>query len=49
MLELGLNVGIGTDGPASNNDLDMFERFAWQPFWQRVSLAILPRFLLGPL
>jgi 5-methylthioadenosine/S-adenosylhomocysteine deaminase len=25
MLELGLNVGIGTDGPASNNDQDMFE------------------------
>ncbi|MEW6716198.1 MAG: amidohydrolase [Chloroflexota bacterium] len=25
MIEVGLNVGIGTDGPSSNNDLDMFE------------------------
>ncbi len=25
MLEVGLKVGIGTDGPASNNDFDMFE------------------------
>jgi len=25
MLEIGVNAGIGTDGPASNNDLDMFE------------------------
>ncbi|MBS1795412.1 MAG: amidohydrolase family protein [Acidobacteria bacterium] len=25
MLETGVNVGIGTDGSASNNDLDMFE------------------------
>lgn len=25
MLEIGVNVGIATDGPASNNDLDMLE------------------------
>ncbi len=32
MLETGLNVGIGTDGTASNNDLDMFEEIRLASF-----------------
>ena len=32
MLEVGLNVGIGTDGTASNNDLDMFEEIRLAAF-----------------
>ena len=32
MLELGLNVGIGTDGTASNNDMDFFEEIRLASF-----------------
>ncbi len=35
MLDLGVNVGIGTDGPASNNDLDMFEELRLASFIQK--------------
>jgi 5-methylthioadenosine/S-adenosylhomocysteine deaminase len=37
MLETGLNVGIGTDGPASNNDLDMFEEIRLAAFIAKAS------------
>jgi len=32
MIEVGVNVGIGTDGAASNNDLDMFEEIRLAAF-----------------
>lgn len=35
MVDLGLHVGIGTDGPASNNDLDMFEETRLASFLQK--------------
>jgi len=34
-VEQGLHVGIGTDGPASNNDLDMFEETRLAAFLQK--------------
>ena len=46
MLEVGLNVGIGTDGPASNNDLDMFEEVRLASFIAKATTGdptVLPR------
>src|SRR5690606_36180689 len=37
MLKVGLNVGVGTDGPASNNDLDMVEEMRLASFIAKVS------------
>ena len=39
MLAVGLNVGIGTDGPASNNDLDMFEEIRLAAFLAKGSTS----------
>ena len=46
-LENGLNVAIGTDGPASNNSLDMFKEMTLVYALQKVSLkdpSALPAF-----
>lgn len=37
MLALGLKVGVGTDGPASNNDLDMIEEMRLASFIAKVN------------
>ncbi len=37
MLNIGLNVGVGTDGPASNNDLDLFEEMRLASFIAKTS------------
>lgn len=37
MLKRGINVGIGTDGPGSNNDLDMWEEMRSASFLQKVA------------
>jgi len=39
MIEVGLNVGIGTDGPASNNDLDMFEEIRLAAFIAKATMG----------
>jgi 5-methylthioadenosine/S-adenosylhomocysteine deaminase len=36
-LKAGVAVGLGTDGPATNNDLDMFEEMRLAAFLQKVS------------
>ncbi len=38
LLEGGVKVGLGTDGAASNNDLDMWEEMRLAAFLQKVSL-----------
>ncbi len=37
MLSMGLKVGVGTDGPASNNDLDMVEEMRLASFLAKTS------------
>jgi 5-methylthioadenosine/S-adenosylhomocysteine deaminase len=37
MLDAGVKVGLGTDGPATNNDLDMWEEMRIAAFLQKVS------------
>ncbi|MCD7969287.1 MAG: amidohydrolase [Alistipes sp.] len=47
LVEHGVNVGIGTDGPCSNNDLDMFEELRTASFLQKVSTldpVVLPAY-----
>ena len=39
MQEMGANVGLGTDGPSSNNDLDMWEEMRSASFLQKVTVA----------
>ena len=51
LMSLGVTVGIGTDGPASNNDIDMFDDMRAAALLQKVSYmdsTVLPvRSVLG--
>ncbi|MBE9488263.1 MAG: amidohydrolase [Bacteroidetes bacterium] len=44
MMDYGINVGLGTDGPSSNNDLDMWEEMRSASFLQKV-VALDPTIL----
>lgn len=47
LLERGVNVALGTDGPCSNNDLDMWEEMRSAAFLQKLSCGnpcVLPAF-----
>lgn len=47
LLERGANVGIGTDGPSSNNDLDMWDEMRTGSFLQKVATGdpcVLPAY-----
>ncbi len=47
LLREGINVGIGTDGPCSNNDLDMWEEMRSASFLQKVATGdpcVLPAY-----
>jgi 5-methylthioadenosine/S-adenosylhomocysteine deaminase len=47
LIDLGVNVGLGTDGPASNNSLDMFETMKFAALLQKLAYRdpeILPAY-----
>jgi 5-methylthioadenosine/S-adenosylhomocysteine deaminase len=36
LLEVGVKIGLGTDGPSSNDNLDMFQAILIAPLLQKV-------------